>query len=102
MACCTVTGAVLLRLQDPAHLFVRKRVAHALTAVTVDHVSRVGVQFARGIEDVRQQGAAGERLQHLRQVRIHALALAGGQDHDRKWHAGIVANAHGRAVGRVG
>jgi hypothetical protein len=31
-------------------------------------------------------GRPGERLQHLRQVGLHALALAGGQDDDGNWH----------------
>jgi len=33
-----------------------------------------------------QQGPAGERLEHLRQLRIHAYSLAGGQDDDGKRH----------------
>jgi hypothetical protein len=36
-----------------------------------------------------EQRTAGQRLQHLRQVGLHALALASGQDHDGKGHVGI-------------
>ena len=39
-------------------------------------------------------GAPGERLQHLRQRRLHALALAGGEDHDRERRAAL-ARARG-------
>ena len=50
---------------------------------------RGGSSGARRLEHVLQQRPAGERLQDLRQVRFHAFALAGGQDHDGKRHARV-------------
>ena len=39
-----------------------------------------GWMRARGADDVLEQRPARERLQHLRQRRVHALALARGEN----------------------
>jgi hypothetical protein len=39
-----------------------------------------------GIDDVLEQRATRDGLQDLGQVRLHALALAGGQDDDGDGH----------------
>jgi hypothetical protein len=83
-----MAGAVLFRLQGPLHGGLGEGRAHLLAAVAVDHVDGLGRQFRGGGEHVAEQRPAGERLQHLGQVALHALALAGGQDDDGKGHAG--------------
>ena len=39
-------------------------------------------QAARGIDDVLDQRFAGQRVENLGQVRMHAFALTGGEDDD--------------------
>ena len=41
---------------------------------------------ARGVEHVREQRPAGQRMQHLGQVGAHALALARGENEDFERH----------------
>ena len=79
-------GALLLGLQRPADVGARDRRAHLFRAMSMDDVDRVGLERARGCDDVREQRPAGQRLQHLRQVARHALALAGSQDDDGQGH----------------
>ena len=90
-----VARAVLLGLQDPADVGALEGLEHLLAAVAVHHAGGRGLEAAGGVEHVPEQRPARERLQHLGQVRFHALALAGGQDHDGEWHRGI----HNRWVG---
>jgi hypothetical protein len=47
--------------------------------------------MSASIEDVAEQGAAGERMQHLGPLGLHPGALAGGEDDDVERGAG-----HGR------
>ncbi len=75
-------GAQLLGLQHPVNPAVREGLAHALAAMAVNHMDRRGIERARRVDDMGQQRPAGQRLQHLRQVARHALALACGQDDD--------------------
>ena len=77
-----VAGAELLSLQHPVDRLVRQRLLDQLAAMAVHDVDRVGAQRFRGRDDVGQHRLAGQRLQHLRQVRLHALALTGRQDDD--------------------
>ena len=84
-----VAGAVLLGLQRPAHVAALEGLQHLLAAVAVDDVRGGGFEAGGGVEHVAEQRPAGERLQHLGQVGLHALALAGGQDHDGQGHGGI-------------
>ena len=90
-----VPGAQLLGLQRPVQGLARERLAHLLAAVAVDHVD-VGRRgdFPRGVDHVLQQGAPGEGLQHLGQVGLHALALAGGQDDDGHGHLRFLRGGH--------
>ena len=81
-----MAGAELLGLQCPGDVLAGKRLAHMLTAVTVDHVDVAGRELARGVDDVLEQRAPRDGLQDLGQVRLHALALAGGQDDDGNGH----------------
>ena len=83
-ACITrVPGAELLLLQRPGDRR-RRRCARAPPRApwpTTTH-RRCGSSAARGVDHVREQRPAGERMQDLRQVRVHALALARGEDDD--------------------
>ncbi len=82
-----MAGTELLGLQRPLQVLPGETLADPLAAVAVDHVDRVyAIERAGRIDDVLQQGPAGEWLQHLRQVGVHALALAGSQDHDGERH----------------
>ena len=74
--------AELLGLQRPLQIgLVRERGADLLGAVAVDDVDRRRARMrARSANDVLEQRPARERLQHLRQCRVHALALARGEN----------------------
>jgi hypothetical protein len=85
-----VTGAELLGLQRPLEIRIRKRGPDEVTAMAVDHVDRGRSQSPRRLEHMGEQGLARERLQNLRQVRIHPLALAGGKDNDSDRHGSIL------------
>src|SRR6185503_18900245 len=53
-----------------------ERGSHFLRAVAMDHEDPARPERARGIQNVAEQRLAGKRMQDLRQVRAHALALA--------------------------
>jgi hypothetical protein len=59
-----------------------------------------GPQFTGAVNDVLQQGLTGQRLQHLGQVALHALALPSGKDDDREWSEIGVGFSHGAALRR--
>ena len=73
---------MLLGLQRPAQAGVREGRSHLVAAVPVDNADVVGIYALRAVDDVLQQGAPGERLEHLRQGGIHPLSLARGEDDD--------------------
>jgi len=78
-----MAGPQLLALLGPLQVgLVGERRAHRLTAVAVHHVDGSRLQLACGIDHMRQHRPAGNRLQHLGQDRLHALASAGGEDDD--------------------
>ena len=81
-----VTGAQLLGLQRPSQRVLVQCLAHPLAAVTVDDVDVRRAHRARGVDDVGQQRASRQRLQHLGQIGLHPLALAGSEDHDAERH----------------
>ncbi len=73
--------AELLGLQRPLEIgLLGERRSHLLGAVAVDDVDARGLDGARGADDVLEQRPARERLQHLRQCRVHAFALARGEN----------------------
>jgi hypothetical protein len=79
-----MAGAELLRLFGPAQVgHGRECRAHLVAAVAVDDMDRRRSELARDADHPRQHRHPADRLQHLRQSRrLHALALAGGKDHD--------------------
>ena len=79
-----VPGAQALGLQRPGDRLVLECGGHLLAPVPVNHLDGGGRERARRVDHVLQQRPAGERLQHLRQSRLHALALPGRQDHHRQ------------------
>ena len=50
--------------------------------MTDDHAKCAWAEGAHCIEHMRDQRAAGQRMQDFRPRRVHALALAGGHDDD--------------------
>jgi hypothetical protein len=68
-------------LQCPLQVgVVGERGSDVLSGVPIDDVDRRRAHRARGVEDMSQERATRERLQDLRQRRIHALALPGGEN----------------------
>ena len=78
-----MTGTELLGLLAPDEIGIGKRCANRLAAVPVDDLDIVCPELPGPVDDVRQHRLAGQRLQDLGQLRMHSLALAGSQDHDR-------------------
>ncbi len=56
--------------------------ANDLAAMTDDDAKCAWPERANGIEHVRHQRSPGQRMQHLRARRAHALALTGGHHDD--------------------
>ena len=81
-----VTCAVLFGLQHPFDIGIGEAVAYRVAAVSVHDVGPIGPETRGCGEHVREQRPARERLQHLREVGFHPLALARRQDHDTQWH----------------
>ena len=79
-----IAGAKLFGLQRPLQPAILEQFAHALAAVSVDHVNRRRRKACCHVQYMREHRRAGQRLQHLRDIRLHPLALAGRQDHDRQ------------------
>ena len=79
-----VAGAELLLLDDDGRLRGRRgdRSAHLLLHVPHHDHEPLRVKFRRRCDRVPEQRAPGKRVQHLRGTGLHALALAGGEDHD--------------------
>src|SRR5690606_38673306 len=79
-------GAVLRRLQRPQQFAARRaaadRLAHLVAAVPVDDHDASRRQAARAVDHVLEQRLARQRMQYLRQIGTHPLALACGKDDD--------------------
>ena len=78
-----MTGAVLLGLLDAADAVVAEFVEHGpyLFAAVTDHdQDALRVERQRLVHDPRDHRPTAERSEHLRPPRLHASALAGGQD----------------------
>ncbi len=56
--------------------------AHRVAVATVNDADRARRQSLRRVDDVREQRPSGQRVQHLGQRRVHALAVAGGENRD--------------------
>ena len=50
--------------------------------MTEHHDQPFRLQGAGGVDDMLRQGLAGDRVQDLGQIGVHALALAGSEDDD--------------------
>ena len=70
---------VLLDGLDP----VGKHVGHAL-ARPDDAQHALGARLPRGVGDPLDHRLAADAVQHLRRVRVHSRAMAGGHDQDRE------------------
>jgi len=57
-------------------------IAHRFPAVAVDDADALRRELARGSDDMCKQRSSGQRMQHFREIRVHALALAGGEYDD--------------------
>ncbi len=77
-----VAGAQLRRLQRPVERGIGDGFAHAFAAMTVHDHDAFGSERGRRGEHVTEQRTAGKRMKDLGQVRVHALALTGGEDDD--------------------
>ena len=81
-----VTRAELRLLQGPHKVAGGKFFAYAVAPVAVHHTYAGRVDGGSGIDNMGEQGFAGERLQDLGQPRSHAGALTGGEYHDASFH----------------
>src|SRR5579862_7825716 len=86
-----VPRAETLGLQRPGELLRGEYLTHALAAVAIDDVDRIRLERSRRVDHVLEQWTAGKRLQHLRDRRLHALALARGENDDRQHGAGLAS-----------
>ena len=70
-------------LQGPLHVGLPGKCGlDLLAAMTIHHHQPLRVEGAGGIDDMAEQGLAGQRMQYFRQVGVHPFAHAGSQDHD--------------------
>src|SRR6185503_259835 len=81
-----VAGTELLLLDCPGEAFPRYRIANGLGSMADYHAELLRRQGPRRSERVRQQWAAGEGVQYLGKVRMHALALARSKHDDLEGH----------------
>ncbi len=77
-----VARAQLRFLQHPGDVRRIQRGAHLFAAMPMHHADARGMQRAGCIQHMAQQRFTGQRMQHLGQRRVHALALAGGENDD--------------------
>ncbi len=103
-----VSGALRRILQCPLQVGFGKALAHGVAAVTVDHADAIGGELARGVQHMREQWPAPERMQDFRQTGAHPLADACGEDRyaegrgpeGRHGLRGFYVNRGARSVGR--
>ena len=77
-----VPGPELWLLQGPGEIGRVERCANGVSTVAVNDAQAARRQGARRIDDVRDERLAGQGVQDLGQVGIHALPLTGGEDDD--------------------
>lgn len=80
-----VAGTQRLALDDPRDAAIRHAVPHLLRSVADHHAQALGLEPPRRVQDMGQQRPARERMQHLGNVGMHPLALAGGEDDNLQW-----------------
>ena len=76
MACAQLFG-----LKHPVELVIAQRLFKQIAAVAVDQVDLTGTQFVRCINDMLHHWLSCKRVEHLRQIGIHAGPFASGKDH---------------------
>jgi hypothetical protein len=77
-----MAGAQLLRLFGPQDVICRQRGTNHFAAMPVDDNQLLRRQQARCVDNVLGQRLAGDRVQYLGKVGVHALALAGSENDD--------------------
>jgi hypothetical protein len=75
---------------------------YGLGAMADHDGDRARRERAHGGQDMGDERAAGQRMQHLRQRRMHALALPGGEDRDveRGGHRRVSNDTPPACIGR--
>jgi hypothetical protein len=86
----SMAGSQLLHLAHELDPRARARRLHALGLITRHQDYRPRANQLHRVDHVQHHGAAAHGVQHLGQVGLHALALAGGQNH----------RGEGRGLGR--
>ena len=80
-----VAGTELLRLLDEDRGRLQPPGSHGVTnvigAVTDDHDDAFGFRRAHRLQDVPQERASADRMEHLRSARLQSFALARGEHH---------------------
>ncbi len=76
-----VPGTQLLGLHHRHHV-TREMGIDVLRPVTDDHHRGRRAQGSHRLENPSDQGPAGRNMRHLGEIRLHPLALAGGEDDD--------------------
>jgi hypothetical protein len=77
-----MAGAQLRLLQSPSQIRRVNRRPHCLAAMSIDDTQLPWREAAGGVNHVRNQRLASQRMEYLGQVRMHALALPGGENDD--------------------
>ena len=78
-----MAGAQLGRLFGPVQVGLALEGGLHLFATMAEHDDQpLGVEGAGGVDDMAEQGFAGQGVQNFRQVGVHPFAHAGSQDHD--------------------
>lgn len=85
-----MTGTELLSLQCPFEVITGNGLRYRFATMPVNDGNAGGIQCAGGIDHMAEHRLAGQRVQHLRQCRLHARALAGGENNDCECHASLV------------
>ena len=73
---------LLLLLREPESWDLSENRSDTFTAMTDHYDSAGGVQRGGGTDNTGNHRLSGNRLEHLRQIRMHALSLACRQNHD--------------------
>ena len=78
-----MAGSQLLGLFGPDDVIsIGKGRTDCLATVTIDHAQAGGMQLPGGIDHPAEHRLPGQTVQDLGQVRIHAFAATGGENHD--------------------